>query len=287
MDTDHLFVCFSQDALSPTDGSPPFHESIQEFTANIDVSSFKEFFEGRRKWHWYPIITSGLSSFPVHGDLPDHLSDQQMLQAVGWAATICSQEDGKGFISALGLLSLMCRSVNEPKPVPALSKHFMTIRKAVTRNTIDPNIPYWFSKVVLFQLQTGIPPENYTGSFDRSGLNAPDKGWKGYGTSLDFPVVDDNGWQNCPDKDKRVQKEIESISGGEFVLEFKRSAIKDGNNYWIWLYRNISEKPVYHWYIYLVQHPDGETEVCRHSMHSVVNLSPEELVAKHAFECSS
>jgi len=58
--------------------------------------------------------------------------------------------------------------------VPLLTENFMTIRTNVTKNDIDPNIHYWFSKVALYQLRTGIVPEGYQGVFDRAGLNAPE-----------------------------------------------------------------------------------------------------------------
>lgn len=284
MDNDHLFVCFSEHAQIPPQGSPSFHDNIEDFAAALDEQTFENFFEGRYSWHWYPIITSGLSSFPVHGDLHEHLNQDQVLRAIGYAANICAREDGRRFISALGLLSLLCRAVDAPQEVPTLTMHFMQIREGVTRNAIDPNIPFWFSKVALYQLNTSAIPKGYIGSFDRAGLNAPDKGWRGYGQSLDFPPVDSQGWRNCPSGEDDVRKEIAGIKGGEFVLEFQRNALHKEHKYWIWLYRNISDKPVYHWYVYLVETPEGVTSVHRHSMHSVVNISPEELVAKHAFD---
>lgn len=283
MDNDHPFVCFSQEAQCAPHGSPPFHEQIKEVAATLNERTLADFYEGRFAWHWYPIITSGFSSFPVHGDLPEALTESGRIEAIDYAAEICAREDRKRFISSLGLLSLLCRSVEKPKAVQALTKNFMRIRESVTRNAIDPNIPFWFSKIALYQITTGIVPDGYEGNFDRAGLNAPDKGWRGYGTSLDFPPADDNGWQNCPGGEDAVKKEIEGIKGGDFVLEYQRSVLHEGSKYWIWLYRNISEKPVWHWYVYFVTTPDGKTALHRHSMHSVVNMTPEELVAQHAF----
>jgi hypothetical protein len=173
LDEDNLFVCFSNDALEAPRGEPPFHDNICDFAATIDKHSFLEFFEGRFAWHWYPIISSGLSTFPTHGDLPDNLNEDKRLLAVGYAASICAQEEGKRFISGLGLLFLLCGSVKTPKPVPELSCNFMAIRERVTRNAIDPNIHFWFSKIVLYQINTSVVPEGYNGSFDRKGMNAP------------------------------------------------------------------------------------------------------------------
>jgi hypothetical protein len=49
----------------------------------------------------------------------------------------------------------------------------MAIRELVTRNAIDVNISFWFSKVALYQINTGVVPDGYGGTFDRAGLNAP------------------------------------------------------------------------------------------------------------------
>jgi len=175
MDNDHLFVCFSREALSAPDGAPPFHEEIKTLAANLSEETFAEFFEGRYKWHWYPIVASGFSSFPAHGDLPEELTVSALLESIGYAAALCAREDSKRFISGLGLLSLLCRSLDKPQDVPELSRHFMAIRERVTRNAIDSNIHYWFSKVALYQLDTGVIPEGYNGAFNREGLNAPEK----------------------------------------------------------------------------------------------------------------
>lgn len=175
MNDDHLFVCFSQKALAARNGTPPFHNEIKTFAANLNKTSFSEFYDGRFNWHWYPIVTSGFSSFPTHGDLLGKLTNSAVISAIGYAEDICSREDGKRFISVLGLLSLLCRSVDSPKTVPKLTNHFMAIRERVTANAIDPNIHYWFSKVAFYQLNTGAVPNGYEGSFDRAGLNAPKK----------------------------------------------------------------------------------------------------------------
>lgn len=284
MNDDDLFVCFSFDAQETPVGEPAFHKQISRFAATMTEKTFSEFYEKRFAWHWYPIITNGLSTFPTHGNLFNELTESQKLEAIGFAASICAREDRKRFISALGLLSFLCRSCKKYQEVISLTTHFVRIREATTLNAIDPNIPYWFSKVASFQLSTGVVPEGYNGTFDRTGLNAPKKGWSGYGSSLDFPVIDQYGWQNCPGGEVTVQNAIKDIRGGEFVLEFQRSAIHEGHKFWIWLYRNVSDKPIWHWYVYVVSDPVGNTETLRFSMHSVVNVTPEELVAQHVFQ---
>lgn len=174
MDNDLLFVCFSTNAVAPC-ADAPLAEGVEKFAATIDRAGLRHFFEERFHWHWYPIVSAGFSSFPTHGDLVGELSEQQIHECIGYAAEICWEEDGKRFVSALGLLSLLCRSCHQPKEVPQLSEHFMRIRQRVTANEIDSNIPYWFSKVALFQIATGAVPHGYTGTFDRAGLNAPEK----------------------------------------------------------------------------------------------------------------
>ena len=109
-----------------------------------------------------------------------------------------------------------------------------------------------------------------------------DDDWREF-ISLDLPTVDNNGWQNCPGGEDAIKKEVEGIGGGEFVLEYARSAVYNDSKYWIWLYRNVSEIQRWHFYVYIVTKPDGKTEIHRHSMHSEVNISPEELVVKHTY----
>jgi hypothetical protein len=174
MDNDHLFVCFSSEALVAPQGMAPFYQEIKTLASELDEEKLEQFFEGRFNWHWYPIVTSGMSSFPTHGDLPGELTEDGLLRAIGYASAICAREEGKRFVSALGLLSLLCRSLDEPKSESTLTKNFMKIRSNVTKNDIDPNIHYWFSKIALYQLRTGVVPEGYQGSFDRAGLNAPE-----------------------------------------------------------------------------------------------------------------
>lgn len=175
MDDDLLFVCFSMEAANPPEGEPPFHDAIEEFARDPSREQFRQFFEGRYLWHWYPIISSGFYSFAAHGDLLAELSEEKRHQCIGFAAEICAEEDGKRFISALGLLTFLCGGCSAPVEVEPLTKHFLNIREKVTANAIDENIHYWFSKIVLFQIATGVTPMGYRGSFDRAGLNAPEK----------------------------------------------------------------------------------------------------------------
>jgi len=172
LDYYELFVCFSPEALAPCE-KPPFYDCIRDFATTLDAQSFTNFFNARFKWHWYPVGTVGLSSFSTNGDLVEALNEKQTLAAIGYAASMCTQENGKRFISALGLLSLLCQSIKQEQPVLALTQSFMAIRELVTRNAIDENIRFWFSNVALYQINTGVVPYGYGGTFDRAGLKAP------------------------------------------------------------------------------------------------------------------
>lgn len=173
MDKDNLFVCFSPEACRNADGKPLFHDGIECFAKALTRETFQEFFEARYKWHWYPIWTRRMSTFSVHEDLPQYLRATQVLDGIGYASEICAREDGRRFISGLGLLALLCRWVEHPSAVTGLSDNFMAVRSGVTQNAIDPNIEYWFSKVASYQFKSGIVPKDYTGSFDVQGLCAP------------------------------------------------------------------------------------------------------------------
>jgi len=175
MDNDFRFVCFSPEALKNPVGDVPFLDGLEDFSRNLTEQSLNEFFEGRFRWHWYPILSAGFNSFSIHSDLTTLLHGEKLHEAIGWAALIASREDGRRFIAALALLSFLCRQEPTPKEVPSLTEHFMEIRERVTRNAIDPNISFWFSKIALYQLNSGAMPHGYNGDFDRGGLNAPVK----------------------------------------------------------------------------------------------------------------
>ena len=173
MDNDYLFVYFSPLAQLTEAGRPPFSDVIEEYVRKLDEKSFNAFFEARFLWHWYPILTYGFNSWPVNRDLVCLLKGDKLRDAIGWSSTLATREDGQRFISALGLLSFLCREEKSPKEVPLLTKHFMTIRNLATSNQVDLNIGFWFSKIALFQLNTGVIPTGYEGTFDRAGLNIP------------------------------------------------------------------------------------------------------------------
>ena len=173
MDNDYPFVCFSPLAQSTAAGRPPFSDIIEEYAGNLDEKSFDAFYEARFLWHWYPILSYRFNSWPVNRDLICLLKGDKLRDAIGWSSTLASREDGQRFICALGLLSFLCREEKCPKEVPLLTKHFMTIRDIATSNQVDPNIGFWFSKIALFQLNTGVNPTGYEGTFDRAGLNIP------------------------------------------------------------------------------------------------------------------
>jgi hypothetical protein len=171
----NLFIYFSPDATENPDGKAPFHDEIAEFAEGVDREGFREFFEERYRWHWYPIITHRFSSFPCHADLNGVLTEDGRHRCIGYCAEICAEEEGKRFVSAIGSLAMLCTSCKTPTEAPALTEHFMQIRKTAGEFPDDPNVSFWFSKVVVFQIATKAVPKGYTGSFDRPGMNAPEK----------------------------------------------------------------------------------------------------------------
>lgn len=160
-----LFRAFSKHALEMPDGPPPFLDEMDSFAERLDAERLEAFFEGRCEWHWYPILTLGFSSGSVHHDLIDVLGQDQLLEAIGYAAPICAREDGERFVSALGLLMMLCRAVETPAPVDSLTAGFMAIREAATRNAIDSNIRYWFDQVASFQKKGGVDPLGFDGTW--------------------------------------------------------------------------------------------------------------------------
>ena len=171
----NLFVYFSPDATERPTEKAPFHDEIAEFAEGVDREKFREFFEARFRWHWYPIITYRVSSFPCYADLNGVLAEDVRHRCIGYCAEICAEEEDKRFVSAMGALAMLCTSCRAAKEAPELTGHFMQIRKKAGEFPDDPNVSFWFSQVVVFQIATGVVPQGYTGSFDRPGMNAPEK----------------------------------------------------------------------------------------------------------------
>jgi hypothetical protein len=68
-----------------------------------------------------------------------------------------------------------------------------------------------------------------------------------------------------------------------FRFEFVRNGICRGNRYWFWLNRNLADSPIRHWYVYVVQTPEGNHCLQKYSMHSSLHTSPEKLALLDVF----
>jgi len=165
------FVVFSLKAVLNTAEQPPLHNGIESIGRSLTKDSFLSLFEARLSWHWYPIVSAGLASFPTFEDLLAVLDDSLRLKAIGWSAQLAATADGERFVSALGLLSLLCRTATNRQPVEELTEHLLEIRSKVSLNAIDKNVPYWFSRIAAYQLATGVLPSGYTGAFTVDALN--------------------------------------------------------------------------------------------------------------------
>ncbi len=68
------FVVFSLKAVLNTAQEPPLHAEIESIGRSLTKDSFLSLFEARLSWHWYPIVSAGLASFPSFEDLRAVLS---------------------------------------------------------------------------------------------------------------------------------------------------------------------------------------------------------------------
>jgi hypothetical protein len=250
----------------------PAKQLINLIRGQADVDAFKEFYRLRRDWQGYPLVHDGIGTYGIFSDLTEDLDPKLQASLLPHAVELAKAEVDQRFLCAVFLVYDLIHGFNMADHQDSIRTTIAAMLPRAKKLSIFPNMSCFWNQIVnsVFHWAT------------KDAFFVHDNDWREY-TPLDFPPVDDCGWRNCPGGIDKVNDEIHGIGGGEFVLEFKRSALFDGAKYWIWLYRNVSENPVWHWYVYIVTTPDGKTELHRHSMHSVINMSPEELVVKHSY----
>lgn len=244
-------------------------ESIRD---TADLEAFADFYRQRRDWWRYPLIHDRLVTYGIFHDLTNNLATEAQALLLPKAVSLAEVETDKLFLCTVFLILDLLDGFPTVDNQDDIRSRLRSLHPRARKLSLFPNMSCFWNEIA-----NKVFPTDKDGS-----MLISDKDWREF-TSLDLPPVDDRGWQNCPGGEDAVKKEIEEVRGGDFVLEYQRSALHQGAKYWIWLYRNVSNNPIWHWYVYVVTMPDGSTTLHRHSMHSVVNLSPEELVAQHAF----
>ena len=237
-----------------------------------DLDAFAEFYRLRRDWWRYPLVHDRFVTYGIFEDLTDGLDRQAQAVLLPEAVALAENESDQLFLCAIFLILNLIGGFSASGNRDDIWLRIKAMHQRAKKLSLFPNMSCFWNQIVNRILRGDTDGAILVDSND----------WREC-ISLDFPLVDEFGWQNCPGGEDMVRKEIRGIRGGDFVLEYIRSALYEGSKYWIWLYRNVSEHPIWHWYVYIVTNPDGETELHRHSMHTVVTIPPEELVVKHAY----
>ena len=237
-----------------------------------DLEAFASFYRQRRDWWGTPLISDRLFTYGIFDDLTNNLAKETQASLLPTAMSLAEDEADRFFLCAVFLIFRLIDGFEAVGDQADIRSRLRSLRLRARKLSLYPNMSCFWNQIAHKVFRT-----------DKDGaMLISDEDWRKF-ISLDLPPVDGMGWQNCPGGEEVVKKEIADIRGGEFVLEYIRSVLYEGSKYWIWLYRNVSEDPIWHWYVYIVVTPDGKTEIHRHAMHSVVNLSPEELVVKLAY----
>lgn len=249
----------------------PGKELIPLIKEDGDLDAFREFYKIRRDWGGRPLIHDRFVTYGIFDDLASGLSLQRQAQMLPVAIELASAETDRHFICAVFLISDLIAGLSRSPEQESIEESIAVMHDRARKLSLFPNMSSFWNQII-----KRLPNEA------SRALSIHSDDWKEV-ISLDLPVADHSGFQNCPGGEAKVREAVAGIKGGEFVLEFKRNAVYEGSKFWIWLYRNVSERPIWHFYVYVVLAPDGTVGVHRHSMHSRVNMSPEELVVKHAY----
>lgn len=254
--------------------SAPGKELISTILKSADLKTFEEFYKIRRDWHGYPLVHDGLVTYGILSDLMTDLTEETQSVLIIKAIELAEEESDEFFLCGIHLIVVLLSGlhhISEKELKKALRK-LKKLRNRARKLSLLPNMTCFWGQIV-----------NHFNLYCSGGIDPiEDKDWLQF-HSLNLKHVDKHGWENCPEGDSLIKEEIAGISGGEFILEFSRSAYYEGKKYWVWLYRNISENPIWHFYVYITVSPKGKAELFRHSMHTVVNVSPEELVIRHHY----
>lgn len=250
----------------------PAKELLRPIREHADRHALAEFYRQRRDWMRYPLVHDHFVTYSIFQDLTATLPPETLRVLLPTAVGLAEDEVDELYLCAVRLVCEFSYGHESHAAPEGIRARLRQLRPRTQRLSLFPNMGCFWNQVA-----TRIFPDVKDGS-----MLVRDHDWKQF-ISLDLPPVDDHGWQNCPGGENAVMQRVAGIQGGEFVLEYLRSAVYEGAKYWIWLYRNVSDRPIWHWYVLVVEKPDGSSKVQSHAMHTVVTLPPEELVVHHAF----
>ncbi len=237
-----------------------------------DLDAFVEFYRLRCDWWKYPLIHDYMVTYSIFDDLTNNLDRNTKAFLLPKAVNLAEDESDKLFLCAVYLMLVLADGFVLLSDQDGIRQKIQALLHRAKKLSLFPNMSCFWNQLA----------RKVSTNMNSQQMRIEDEDWKSF-ISLNLPLADDMDWQNCPGGEDAIKKHVAVIRGGDFALEYLRNAVYDGSKYWIWLYRNISKKPIYHWYFYIVTTPDGKSSTYSHSMHTVVSITPEELIVRHSY----
>jgi hypothetical protein len=232
---------------------------------------FNEFYTERVKWSGYPLIHDRFITYGIFHDFVFQNTFDAPTVAIflDYAIQIAQNETDSLFINALFLVKdISSISKNLYIPTAQQVNDILDLKSRVEKRSFYSNIiTFWESLLENIEPYLHLPMRAYEVNKNDFSKHI----------DINFPSIDNNTPASCPVSIAELNNYISEIRGEYDPLKFVRSAQIENKKFWMWLYT--SNKPViYHWYIYVYQNEKGEHFIKQHSMHSVVNETPEMLL---------
>jgi hypothetical protein len=252
----------------------PGKELIPILVQEPSYEKLGAFYNIRVNWHGYPIVHDYLVSYGLFDDLMQSFPNdsEQIAQFIDYSIDMASQETDNRFVNSLFLLLGFCQR-GKSVISPTQFQYIIELRPRVQKLSFIANMVCFWN-----QLLDCLP--NY-GDYNKNQVTVSSNDYLQF-IDLNFPSLDNNTAIACPVTTESIQKEMRGMVGKYEPLQFKRSAIIEDNQYWVWLYKNITGN-IWNWYITVTKDPQGNVKVEKYSMYRLVTMTPEQLLLKYHF----
>ncbi len=255
----------------------PGKDLIPAIIENQSFNDFSAFYKIRVDWHGYPLIHDRLVTYGLFDDLTNNFPEDKeaIAKFIDFSINIAELETDKRFINSIFLILDFCGIAKRiTKPTAYQIEKIIGLIGRVKKLSFFPNMStFWEQILDYLTIGNLINKEEYL-VYDNVYINI---------INLDFPSIDNNSSKSCPIPETKIMDEMDYIIGEYEPLKFVRSAKIDNDNYWVWVYKNISGN-VWSWYITVKQDEENRIYIERHKMHGGINKTPEKLLLEYHYK---